>query len=422
MNQRRETEGPRKKRVLVLTLAPPLPALAGGDIYALNSLPSFAEEIEFHLLTYVSSEADKEKLKEHRSAYDALFASVTTVARPPLPFGLARWQRFAHLMGHTLRNLPFVDASYFSREALSKSSDLVRSKGIDALEINSTHLAFFKKYLKKPAILISHNIEQDIFPFWIPQGMNPLSRAFVTWVAGRSRRIAYRVEQANAYGFEAMTFISKVDMARVHGNTEKIHMPLFFDDISSPRWPPGRNGKFRVLWMGGFGWYPNLNAVEWFVENVYPILAPSLEQQGIELHFCGSNPPGFLRRLHDGKHIFVHGFVDDIDEIMVESDLLMVPMQVGGGVRVKVVEAMSKGLPVLSTTKGCEGIEVTPWENIVVQDDPRKFAEAILELSGRQEYLYCLSANAIAFINERHSLEAGKTAKRMAYRKIGVLN
>lgn len=421
MKQNQATENPRKSRVLVCTLAPPLPAVAGGDIYALNSIPSFSDEIEFHLLTYASSESDLRKLKQHESDYQKIFASVTVVRRPEMPFQLSGFKRLAHLLEHTARGLPFVDASYFSKEALSQARRIVREKRIDALEINSTHLAFFKKYLKLPALLVSHNIEQDIFPFWVPQDLGGIKRKFLEWVATKSRRAAHDVEQSNTYMFETMTFISKVDMARVHGATEKIHMPLFFERHGSPRWPPMHDGKFRVMWMGGFGWYPNLNAIEWFRIEVYPVLAPLLADRNIELHFCGSNPPGFLKNMHDGKNVFVHGFIDDIDAMMADCDLLMVPMQIGGGVRVKIIEAMSAGMPVLSTSKGSEGIEITPWENIVVEDDPVRFAEAIIRLAGQPEYLYNLSVNATEFIRTHHSLETSSNAKRDAYRKLGVL-
>lgn len=412
----------KKKQVLVFMLAPPLPAVAGGDIYAVNALVPFAQEIDFHLFCYVGDEEkDGQKIRNHQAEYDRVFRSIHMQPRPLMPFQRRRLRWALAMLQQVAYGLPFIDASYYSRSAVAAARAIVRDKGVDALEVNSAHLAFFKRFLpSSPAVLVSHNIESDIFPFWIPGELKGWRRRFVEWVAARSRRAAREVEQENGFGFNAMTFISRNDMDRVDGSVPKYLMPLSFPRVGRPYDDRPRD-QFHVLWMGGFGWYPNAEGVIWFAREIFPHLKDQLAQEGIVLHFCGSHPPEELRAIHDGKNVHVHGFVDDINAMLDQAHLLMVPLRSGGGIRVKIVEAMSNGVPVLSTSKGCEGIGATDGRDIIVRDDPAAFAQALLAAASDASRMRALSEAGLRLMAEQYSQESSLAAKRKAYEHMGVL-
>ncbi len=411
----------KKKQVLVFMLAPPLPAVAGGDIYAVNALLPFAEQIDFHLFCYVGGPEDVCKIDRHRDAYARIFKSVHTERRPLMPFQMPRLKRALFLVWQALRGIPFIDASYYSTSAVAAARRLVRKYGIDTLEINSAHLAFFKKFLPAiPAVLVGHNIESDIFPFWMPVGLSGWKLRFMEWVAQRSRHSAHAVEIQNSFKFAAMTFISRRDMARVTADEPKLLMPLSFPS-KGLRYEDKPAGVFNVLWMGGFGWYPNAEGVSWFVKEVFPLIRNELKENHIVLHFCGSHPPEDLRALHDGVSVFVHGFVEDIDAMLDQAHLLMVPLLSGGGIRVKIIEAMSAGVPVLSTNKGCEGIGAEDGRNILVEDDAAEFASALVRASREPERMNALAQAGLQLMAMEYSLEASLGAKRKAYEHAGVL-
>lgn len=410
-----------KKQVLVFMLAPSLPAVTGGEIYAVNTLLPFADEIDYHLFCYVGGEDQVAKVERNRALYERVFRTVHMEQRPKMPFELPKIRRALRMTWQAAQGLPFIDASYCSASAIKAARRIIREQGIDAIEVNSAHLAFFRKYLPSvPGILLSHNIEADIFPFWMPVGLQGWKLRFMEWVARSSRQAAEAVELGNAYDFKAMTFISRRDMARVTADVPKYLMPLHFP-ISERSYAERLGGRFNVLWMGGFGWYPNAEGVSWFAGQVYPLIKDRLQASGIVLNFCGGNPPDALKVIHDGQQVIVHGFVDDLQTILDQTHLLMVPLLSGGGIRVKIVEAMSAGIPVLSTSKGCEGIGATDDVDILIRDDAEAFAAALLACSRQPKKMSELSAAGLRLMSREYSREASLEAKRAAYAHVGVM-
>lgn len=411
-----------KKQVLVFTLAPPLPAVTGGDIYAVNALLPFAGEIDYHLFCFVSGDEHRQRINDQREIYGRVFRTIHMEPRPLMPFQMSKVRRSIWMLWQVMHGLPFIDASYCSRSAISSARRIVRQNQIDAIEVNSAHLAFFRRFLPDiPALLVSHNIESDIFPFWLPQGLSGWKLKFMEWVAKRSRSAARAVELENGFGFSSMTFISSNDLSRTRDNVPRHLMPLFFRNRGVPYSQKKQGaGGFNVLWMGGFGWYPNAEGIVWFAERVFPLIRDQLREHAIVFHFCGSHPPDQLKALHDGATVHVHGFVEDIDPLVRDAHLMIVPLLSGGGIRVKIIEAMSSGVPVLSTSKGCEGIGAEDGRNIIVRDDPEEFAAEILSASMDPERMSMLSRAGLHLMAKDYSEEASLAAKRAAYQDLGV--
>lgn len=403
-----------KKKVLLFTLSPPLPATTGESIYAVNAVLPLANEVEYHLYC-IGGEREKAQVEKHAALYAKYFHSVHVEPRARMPLEKSFWGRVAHVLVHMLYGLPFMDASYFSFSAVRQARRIVRDKNIDLLEINSSHLAFFKRFLRKPAFLVSHNIESDLFPFWIPAGLSRWKYKLVEAIARISRRNAHRVEIANCWNFYAETFISMEDMARVTSDMEKHYLPLCMPVVEVAYMEKAKDAC-HYLWLGGFGWYPNADGVLWFVNDIYPHIQDKLEAHRIVLHFVGSHPPAELLTIADGKHVVVHGFVESLDSIFAMAHVLFVPLRIGGGVRVKVLEALSRGIPVLSTSKGCEGLGAVNDRDVVVRDDPQGFAEAMQTLAaspGKRADLSCAGQN---LLRSAFDLERCLDIKRRLYR------
>ena len=174
---------------------------------------------------------------------------------------------------------------------------------------------------------------------------------------------------------------------------------------------PGRRREFGerrdLVFVGGFQHPPNVDAVLWFVNDVFPRVRTALP--GIVFHVIGSKAPKQILELaHDG--VQVHGFVEDIAPFMDDSRLALAPLRYGAGVKGKINMAMSHGLPVVATTPAAEGMHARDGEDLLVADAPEDFAAAIVRAYGDATLWNKLSDNGLANVREHFSFDAARVA------------
>lgn len=408
----------RRRKILVLTPYPLLPAHSGGRLYALGTVTPVAAEHEFHLLALANADERAEIARGGaalRAEYERVFASVTFEERPPIPFELSgRTARLRHFLTHVRHRLPLMDLSYYQPRAVARAREIVRTRGIDLLEIHHLHCAFYRRFLPDPpAVLINHNIEQELFPFWRKQAGPLLDRLAWDAFGTLSRRFAGAIEIDNALGFDAKAFVSTRDLARVpEGPCPRFLVPMPVPG-ARPVEPFARD-RFRVLWIGGFAWPPNVEAIGWLLDEIWPRVQAAARVP-LELHLVGAGLPEELRARADGREVIAHGYVEDVDALRTRADAFVVPLRTGSGVRIKIVEALAAGLPVVSTAKGCEGLPVEPGRDLLVADDPAEFAAHLLELAGSVERREALGRAGRDYAARHHAPEVVAAAKRRIY-------
>ena len=133
-----------------------------------------------------------------------------------------------------------------------------------------------------------------------------------------------------------------------------------------------------LLFTGTMDYRPNVDAVQWLVAKVLPLVAE--QRPGIRLRIVGRSPSPEVMALDDDPRIDVTGAVKDIRPYFTRSSLFVVPMRMAGGARLKILEALAMGLPVVSTTMGAEGIDLTDGKEALLADSAAQFAEAIVRL------------------------------------------
>jgi glycosyltransferase involved in cell wall biosynthesis len=156
-------------------------------------------------------------------------------------------------------------------------------------------------------------------------------------------------------------------------------IPICVDAGSQPLLERKAGGR-QIIHLGTMFWPPNIEGVLWFARQVLPLVW----QEAPEARFvvAGKRPPAEVRALAEvsGGRVEVTGFVEDPRALLAESQIFIVPVRAGGGMRVKIVDAWLWGLPVVSTTIGAEGVQVRDGENILLADEPEAFAAAVLRL------------------------------------------
>lgn len=135
----------------------------------------------------------------------------------------------------------------------------------------------------------------------------------------------------------------------------------------------------RLVHVGTMFWPPNADAVQWFVECVYPRIRAARPQVGFDV--VGADPPRAVRDLARlGSGVQVTGYVADPTPYLERAAAMVVPVRAGSGMRVKILNALAQGVPVVTTTVGCEGIAVTSGVHLLIADTAEEFAAATLRL------------------------------------------
>jgi glycosyltransferase involved in cell wall biosynthesis len=133
-----------------------------------------------------------------------------------------------------------------------------------------------------------------------------------------------------------------------------------------------------LLYVGAMHYYPNADAVSYFFETMYERIRQAVP--GLRVQIVGHAPPPEIQRLARFPGVEVTGSVADVRPYYEEATVFIVPLRLGGGTRLKIIEAMAMGLPAVSTAVGAEGLSVQPGTDILIADDPASFIESVLRL------------------------------------------
>ncbi len=168
-----------------------------------------------------------------------------------------------------------------------------------------------------------------------------------------------------------------------------------------------RNG---LLFVGGFQHTPNIDAVEWLVGEIWPLVSAALPD--VVLNIVGSRMPDALRAkcTAAGARVVVHGFVEDLEPLLFTSRLSLAPLRYGAGIKGKINEAMAHGLPVVATPLAVEGMHVADGESALVAANAQGFADAIARAHGDEALWSRLASGGLANVATHFSFDAARAA------------
>ena len=175
--------------------------------------------------------------------------------------------------------------------------------------------------------------------------------------------------------------------------------------IDLPRQGPGPGPRRKdILFLGGYGHSPNIDAAEWLVKAIWPLVKPHLGDARLIL--AGANPTQAVLDLAGGD-IEVPGRIEDLEPLFERARVFIAPLRYGAGVKGKIYSAFGYGLPVVTTSVGAEGMGLTSGQEALIADEARDLADAILRLATEPETWSALAAKARAFVEANHTVESG---------------
>jgi glycosyltransferase involved in cell wall biosynthesis len=158
-----------------------------------------------------------------------------------------------------------------------------------------------------------------------------------------------------------------------------------------------------IIFIGNFNHPPNSDGIVWFAKQVWPIVKSQLSD--VKLHIVGPNPPGAVTELRRDD-ILVHGWVKDVRMLLDAARVSVAPLRYGAGMKGKIGEAMSRGVPVITTPIGAEGMPAVSGSDLEVCDDPEKMASCIVSIYTNPEKWHKLSENGRRLVREQYGVDA----------------
>ncbi|GAX59188.1 glycosyl transferase, group 1 [Candidatus Scalindua japonica] len=202
--------------------------------------------------------------------------------------------------------------------------------------------------------------------------------------------------------FDRLVVMSEVDRRKVNDILPELSVHVIPNgvDLASFRPFPKEEGDNRLLFLGGAGHFPNVDALFYFLKEIFPEIKKRIKKFSVVV--IGDCWNRYSDQLPHDASIEFTGFVKDIRQYINDSTVLITPIRIGGGTRLKIVEAMALKVPVVSTSVGCEGFSVEDGQHILLADKPDDFAIKVQEVFSNKQLYNTLTENAYKLVKENY--------------------
>lgn len=279
----------------------------------------------------------------------------------------------------------------------------------DLAQVEYSQMAYYRLPAGVPAILDLHNVEYEILGRVARgAGGDPVRRLY-NW----AEFLKFRREEPRLWRrFAHLLVTSERDgrMVRTHWPQARLTVVPNGVDTAyfhppAPGVGPALSAPPQFVFTGMMAYYPNQDAVLYFAAEIWPLVRRQWPEA--QLFIVGVEPPPAVQALAaPGSGITVTGRVDDVRPYVWASHASVVPLRMGGGTRLKIVEALALGAPVISTTIGCEGITVTPGTHLMIADTPTAFVAALRDVIAHPDRAAALGAAGRALAERAYSWPA----------------
>lgn len=263
-----------------------------------------------------------------------------------------------------------------------------------------------------PSVVTHHNIESMLMERRADVESRPLARRYLQRECGKLR--AY--ERAASSRYDINIVVSEDDETALNGLVPGIRTAVVPNGVDTEYFTPGHQAELPALvYTGGMGMFANRDAVMHFLTDIWPLVRARVP--AARFYAVGRAPTAEVKAIAArDPQVIVTDFVEDIRPIVRQSAVYVVPLRVGGGTRLKVLDAMAMGKALVSTSIGCEGIDVEPGRHLVVADTPEAFAGETVALMSDEGRRRALGREARALVDSRYAWPVVARSLTDAYR------
>jgi glycosyltransferase involved in cell wall biosynthesis len=358
----------------------PLPANNGGRQRSLAIARRLAERGDLVLCAYDDGAGDRTALRE-------LGIDVRAVSWPLSPAQVA----------HGVVKAQSVSAGRFWSTAMVKAvQSAADEKGVDLLQVEYQQMVpLVRTVSAKMSVLDLHNVESGLVSSYARARGGPAG-ALLHGEATALRRM----ERRTIGRFDHVVVVSDRERARL---TSEARSVLVCPNGREPSATLPESPDPVVAFVATMGWAPNIDAAVWLGQEIWPRIVAQVPEARLLL--VGKDPAPAVRALA-GESVEVTGTVPDVEPFLARARVVVAPLRAGGGTRLKIMEALDVGRPVVSTALGCEGMEDLVGQGVVLADTPAELADAVAGLLRDPTRAAALGRAGHAAVSARHTWDA----------------
>ena len=360
----------------------------------------------YHLARVLSEQADITLLaftdaQQSLGQLERFYEQVVSVPRDP-------GYTLSKIIRGTLGSTPLPVLNYTTGSMKRALESILQKQNFDIVQVESIHLMTYLPIIttarQRPLVICDwHNIESELMSRYSEREPNILKRAY----AGKTARLMTEFERRAMREFDAHIAVSQRDAQQLGNLNPDAKVFVIENGVDTAYYEEAADSAAnatsqpdRIVFVGSMDYHANIDGAVSFARDVWP----GLRDRHPELSFTivGRDPAPEVRALATHPGIEVTGTVDDVRPSYREALAAVVPLKVGGGSRLKILEAMAAGVPVVSTTLGAEGLDVHDGEDILIGDTNEQLAERIVSVIESKELRHRLSAAGRALASERY--------------------
>lgn len=380
-----------RPRLLVLAQSLPYPPRSGVATRTLAILKQLRLTFDIDLIAFSRAQHQPDRAALE-AAWNVLHTTVGFVSEPtPIPNERSRVRKVWDHLRSVVSGRPYTYFEYQSRSFEGRLHTALRLCTPDLVHLDSLDLHRWLPDL--PAVPIActhHDIEFDLLRRRAACLDQPLLRRYLRFQADRTEAMARAVCPQLALNVMMSTVDAQRLLALAPGAATTVVPNGTDTEYFQPNGVMSVDG--RVVFVGPTYGFPNRDAVEWLLRDIWPSVRATNRWASLQL--IGRNPPADRARYVAEPGVTVLGEVVDIRPPLAEARCCVVPIRVGGGTRLKILDAWAMGKAVISTSIGCEGLDAVDGENILIRDAPDAFADAVLQVLSDERLRTHLERNA----------------------------
>ena len=387
-------------KILMVSSFLPFPLYSGGHIRLYNILKILSQNHEVILVCEkrdYQSEKDKDEIEK-------ICKKVITVDRKK------QWT-LSNIVSSGFSFSSFLITGHTNSKMKEEISTLLNNNKFDIIHAETSYIMQNIPETLVPIVLIEHNIEYLVYKRYADKAslfIRPFLNIDILKLKNQEERFWNKADYLVAVSEDEKTI-----MKNYNKNIAIVSNGVDLDNFKFSQ------KEKTILFIGDFKWVQNRDAVEFILKKIWPTLISNIKNKklNMKLWVVGKNIPQEFKKLRYSNIVLDENAPDDTSLIYKKADLLLAPIRIGGGSSYKILEAMSSGVPVITTKLGANPLGAITGKEIIVSENEKEIADQILKLFSDEEFYKKISSNARILIEEKYDWK--KIVKRLedVYRK-----